>query len=218
MAFDSPEKSLGMQASNETRLKVLIQTLKDFLPQYHGVEWIKETARHAANLAQVDSQSMPRASGESLKDWTQFLDCQPVLYLKLVLTIDMCISKGRLPEEQDFPSWFHLQLSAIKRSNPYSWEREPQTAAMTNETVLGPRLDYHTAQRVHINPSLPEPIPHCDFSAERHGGILGGQVDVYRPSIFEGLMTFDEVLGGNEYFGRDLDGMEWADHGTQGWP
>ncbi|KAF5665120.1 cutinase transcription factor 1 beta [Fusarium circinatum] len=115
--------------SNQDRLKPLVDTMNAFFPQYYGVEWVRQTARHVANLVQSGSQSLSQANGNSLTDWSQILRSQPNMYLTMIWTVDICISKGRQPEEFDFPAWLRCLLERSKGSSirprrlPYTAEQ-----------------------------------------------------------------------------------------------
>lgn len=86
------------------RLNILIEAMRTYQPQYDGVDWVSEIVRHIVNLAQIDG---PGTSPTSLKppinDWTDILALQPSSYLRLALALDLSLSKGRLPEDGDFP-------------------------------------------------------------------------------------------------------------------
>ncbi|KAF5622369.1 cutinase transcription factor 1 beta [Fusarium sp. NRRL 25303] len=129
-------------ASNQDRLKALVETMNVFFPQYYGVEWVRQTVRHVANLAQIDSQCLFKASGNSLTDWSQILRSQPNMYLRMIWTVDVCISKGRQPEEFDFPSWLRCLLKRSKgsRTRPnrqsYTTEQATDQANLVDDELL----------------------------------------------------------------------------------
>ncbi|KAF5621927.1 cutinase transcription factor 1 beta [Fusarium sp. NRRL 52700] len=129
-------------ASNQDRLKVLVDTMNDFFPQYYGVEWVRQTARYVANLVQSDSQCLSQANGNSLTDWSQILRSQPNMYLRMIWTIDICISKGRQPEEFDFPAWLRSLLERSKGSSirprrmPYTAEAATSQEGPIDDDLL----------------------------------------------------------------------------------
>ncbi|EWY88027.1 hypothetical protein FOYG_09389 [Fusarium oxysporum NRRL 32931] len=129
-------------ASNQDRLKVLVETMNAFFPQYYGVEWVRQTARHVANLAQIDSQCLFQASGSSFTDWCQILKSQPNMYLRMIWTVDVCISKGRQPEEFDFPAWLRCLLKRSKgsRTRPrrlsYTTEQTVRQTGLIDDDLL----------------------------------------------------------------------------------
>ncbi|KAI0409888.1 hypothetical protein F4802DRAFT_542484 [Xylaria palmicola] len=112
-------------ALKQQRLNVLIEAMKTYQPQYDGVDYISETIRHIVNLAQIDppnngppgataaASSMAAlaqdyAAGDDdvrpvISDWTDILASHPGSYLRLSMTMDISISKGRLARETDFP-------------------------------------------------------------------------------------------------------------------
>ncbi|KAI1743368.1 hypothetical protein F4680DRAFT_409934 [Xylaria scruposa] len=102
----------------QQRLNVLIEAMKTYQPQYDGVDYISETIRHIVNLAQIDppinSPNTPSSITMSpqdptnsmqpiISDWTDILASNPGSYLRLSMTMDISISKGRLATETDFP-------------------------------------------------------------------------------------------------------------------
>lgn len=89
--------------SNQSRLDVLIEATDACLPHYYGVNWIKETAKHAADLAQAYNQRLAQPDRKAVTDWGQILIKYPDTYLRLTWTVDLCISRGKVPQDQDFP-------------------------------------------------------------------------------------------------------------------
>lgn len=85
------------------RLNILIEAMKIYQPQYDGVDWVSEIVRHIVNLAQLDSTNAQSSSNSKITDWTDILASQPSSYLRLALALDVSLSKGRLPEDGDFP-------------------------------------------------------------------------------------------------------------------
>lgn len=90
-------------ASKQHRLNVLIEAMKTYQPQYDGVDWISEIVRHIVNLSQLDNTHPQDGSKPKINDWTDILASQPSAYLRLALALDLSLSKGRLPEDGDFP-------------------------------------------------------------------------------------------------------------------
>lgn len=206
MAFNPPAESSSALASNRDGIKVLVGTLRDFFPQYYGVEWIKETARYAANLAQDDSQHLSQAGREFMTDWSQILESQPASYLRMIWTVDLCISKGRLPEERDFPSWLRGRLAVTKSVDPNTQERSLRRLSVTDSG----RLDGNMSHLMGFAPSLAGFLPYQDSLAGGHSGALPRRerVDTQRVGIFEGLEAPDDFFGDDGYFGREQDRME----------
>lgn len=93
------------QESKQKRLSVLVEAMKTYSPQYDGLDYISETIRHIVTLAQLDTPtplSMANTTN-TISDWTDILASQPGHYLRLAMTMDLSLAKGRLPEESDFP-------------------------------------------------------------------------------------------------------------------
>lgn len=93
----------------ERRLMLLIEAMKTYQPQYDGVDWVSETIRHAICLARWDHATARQElenntrKGIDMAGWTEMLSSRPGWYLRLTLTIDLSLSKGRFPEDRDFP-------------------------------------------------------------------------------------------------------------------
>lgn len=88
-------------AHKQHRLNILIEAMRTYQPQYDGVDWVSEIVRHIVNMAQIDNSNSQNPKG--INDWTDILASQPGSYLRLALALDLSLSKGRLPEDGDFP-------------------------------------------------------------------------------------------------------------------
>jgi hypothetical protein len=200
-------ESASTSASNQNRLDVLVETMKSFFPQYYGVEWVKETARHVANLAQNDSQFLSRAGQVSITDWNQILATRPTWYLKIFWTVDLCISKGKLPEEHDFPAWLRGQLSTGQEQ-----QSQPTSSRTDSTTMIDTSLICDIEQIMDFVPRLTELMPRGPPSAEQ-GNNTRSHSDQYgdgRSAISEDWMRYEGLLTGGGSPDVDLDGMDWA--------
>ncbi|KAK2923095.1 hypothetical protein FoTM2_017337 [Fusarium oxysporum f. sp. vasinfectum] len=103
--------------SNQSRLDVLIEATDAFLPHYYGVDWVKETAKHTADLAQAYNQRLAQLDREAVTDWGQILITYPDTYLRLTWTVDLCISRGKVPEDQDFPLCIRIGSDKAQRAS-----------------------------------------------------------------------------------------------------
>ncbi|CAH0056768.1 unnamed protein product [Clonostachys solani] len=94
-------------ALKQHRLNILIEAMRTYQPQYDGVDWVSEIVRHIVNLAQIDGSAGEDGAGSQqqtgITDWTDILASNPSSYLRLALALDLSLSKGRLPEDGDFP-------------------------------------------------------------------------------------------------------------------
>lgn len=93
--------SKAATAHKQHRLNILIEAMRTYQPQYDGVDWVSEIVRHIVNMAQIDNSNSQNPKG--INDWTDILASQPGSYLRLALALDLSLSKGRLPEDGDFP-------------------------------------------------------------------------------------------------------------------
>lgn len=97
-------------STNQKRMAVFTEAMKSFLPRYEGTEWVAETVRHVSSLA----QSLTESAGSSVADWADLLARHTSSYLRVTMTVDVCISQGRLPEERDFPAWLRGEMGAVR--------------------------------------------------------------------------------------------------------
>ncbi|KAF7551304.1 hypothetical protein G7Z17_g5076 [Cylindrodendrum hubeiense] len=102
-AKDPSLDSNAASALKQHRLNILIEAMKTYQPQYDGVDWVSEIVRHVVNLAQLDNTNTGGSQNSNITDWTDILALQPSSYLRLALALDVSLSKGRLPEDGDFP-------------------------------------------------------------------------------------------------------------------
>ncbi|KAH7000026.1 fungal-specific transcription factor [Ilyonectria destructans] len=102
-AKDPSLDSNAASALKQHRLNILIEAMKTYQPQYDGVDWVSEIVRHVVNLAQLDNTNAQGSQNSNITDWTDILALQPSSYLRLALALDVSLSKGRLPEDGDFP-------------------------------------------------------------------------------------------------------------------
>uniref|UniRef100_A0A0D2XLB9 Xylanolytic transcriptional activator regulatory domain-containing protein n=1 Tax=Fusarium oxysporum (strain Fo5176) TaxID=660025 RepID=A0A0D2XLB9_FUSOF len=84
-------------------LQVVVDAADTFSAQYYGSQWVKEAAEHVAKLAKSFNKLSLQSGQEAMKDWVDILVRYPETYLGLVWTVDMCVSRRKLPEAQDFP-------------------------------------------------------------------------------------------------------------------
>lgn len=113
---DSPSASAPSTpatSKQQARLAILMEAIKAFLPQYDGVELIKETANLVADMAQTESQAHAQSpdAGRLATNWAEILSKHPALYVKMTMTVDLTISKGRLVGDADLPAWLLGQMA-----------------------------------------------------------------------------------------------------------
>ncbi|KAJ2905581.1 Cutinase transcription factor 1 beta [Zalerion maritima] len=123
----------------QDRLNVLVEAMKTYQPQYDSVDWITKTISQVIRLARLEcdqsggggsedsnSRNSRGEMGASMADWTDILSFRPGWYVRLALTMDLTLSKGRLPEDRDFPVGLRDFLaSGIKQYQPPQ-ERGPE--------------------------------------------------------------------------------------------
>lgn len=96
-ASSSDDKTIMKQ----TRLNTLIQAMKEYHLQYHGVEGISHAIHYVVDYAQLSPT--PRLS-KGRTAWSQLLACRPAFYLQLTFTMQLSLARGTLPGECDLPT------------------------------------------------------------------------------------------------------------------
>jgi hypothetical protein len=213
-------------ALKQHRLNILIEAMKTYQPQYDGVDYISETIRHIVNLAQIDpptnsatttitSAPSQGATNNSMQpiisDWTDILASQPGSYLRLSMTMDISISKGRLAEETDFPvklrGLFAQGFSPIRALLAGTQPPAPAYAAgggatLQTPTLFGPNPGAHiqpgsvqsmSSDEDSTSPDSVEAIDHyptriLDNSNNNNNQQVSGHIPLPRPSQVDSTM------------------------------
>ncbi|KAL5326327.1 hypothetical protein ACEPPN_007465 [Leptodophora sp. 'Broadleaf-Isolate-01'] len=120
----SPSESLV--ALKQHRLNIFLEIMKMHELQYDGLQLIREVIHNTvtcikskntrmdswpfaiqnAHPPQQQSSSLPEApeqSQVSISDWGEMVSVQQRCYLRLALTIDLAFSRGKFPDNADFP-------------------------------------------------------------------------------------------------------------------
>ncbi|KAF7557091.1 hypothetical protein G7Z17_g902 [Cylindrodendrum hubeiense] len=210
--FEPLANSNSISASNQGRLNILVEAMKAFMPQYYGAEWIKETARYVANLAQIDSQSRCHAGRESNTDWIQVLKSRPSSYLRMTWTVDLCISKGRLPEEYDFPAWLRGQLCLAKDPKPSLQVEKSWAPPPVESETLESALNYDMEQSLDLIPSLVDFLPSEQLQGSEDGDVefLREPTAAAKFGVSDGQIRNRDMFTDEASCAIDLDGMEWT--------
>lgn len=87
-------------ASKQSRLNVLIQVFRELHPKYDGVHSISKTIRYFMECVGVNEPTQMMITN----DQNDVLARSPAQYLRLALTIDICLSQDRLVQDSDFPA------------------------------------------------------------------------------------------------------------------
>ncbi|CAG9983664.1 unnamed protein product [Clonostachys byssicola] len=96
---DSDDVALMLR---KEQLNILVKVMDIYTPRYDGVDWIKEILHHTSSITQL--KELSTVSSRQVKlNWSDIFAFQPRLYLRLALSLDLSLSKGRLPKDSDFP-------------------------------------------------------------------------------------------------------------------
>ena len=125
--------TLGARLSStapDCKLDILNQLMTTYESQYDGVEWVGETVKHI--LESSDKSSM-RLHGTGMPAFAPLsrscmdtLISQPCFYLQVAMTMDLSLSKGRLPGAADFPA--RLRQFFSRSRNPHHGAKSQQSA------------------------------------------------------------------------------------------
>jgi hypothetical protein len=143
---NAPFGSNPQEVVKQHRLNILIEAMKTYQPQYDGVDYVSETIRHIVTLAQLDTPAAP-SSANHINDWQDILASQPGSYLRLAMTMDLSLSKGRLPEESDFPASLrglftagYSSIKALMDAGKPTLAQLPQSTALPAEQLFSSML------------------------------------------------------------------------------
>lgn len=183
------------------RLNILIEAMKTYQPQYDGVDYVSETIRHIVTLAQLDTPAPPTIANP-ISDWQDILASQPGSYLRLAMTMDLSLSKGRLPEESDFPASLRGLFTA-----GYSSVRTLMEAGKTNLAPLPQQSNFLNPADQMFFPTGMSTVPRAIYS-------LPSDADTDSPNSLEDGTTSDRVANGNGtmHHSHHAD-LHMADHG-----
>jgi hypothetical protein len=119
------QKSIAQQGGILTRKQQhvdnLVKQMKSYKNKYYITDWVMRAIRHVVELAQQRSPAPFTTEGDSSpSSYLDMLKNRPSYYLRLVMTLDMSISNGRLPDECDFPPSLRKAGRSFARSQPPS--------------------------------------------------------------------------------------------------
>ncbi|KAF4474661.1 cutinase transcription factor 1 beta [Fusarium agapanthi] len=99
----SPEEGVKL-TQKEQHVENILKQMKSYKKKYYITDWVMRAIRHVVELARQRSPApMSTEEDSSPSSCLDMLKTRPSYYLRLVMTLDMSISNGRLPDECDFP-------------------------------------------------------------------------------------------------------------------
>ena len=127
-----------------------------YRPKYYIVDWVVKAVHHIVHLARQFLAPVAVRGGPSApSSWTELLQLMPSSYLRLVITLEMSIGQGKLPEESDFPPTLRgsaeisvsiPDMGKFLQARPERRERdqeaEKEQARVTEITDEAPNLTY----------------------------------------------------------------------------
>ncbi|KAM5353382.1 hypothetical protein ACJ41O_000032 [Fusarium nematophilum] len=195
--FLYPDKLTADLKARHRRLRVLINTLKEYRPRYDGMEWFSYALRYVVNLAQFHSTSLSKGSVAS---WTDLLTQEPSFCLRLTLTIDLSLSRSKIPEDQDFPMALRgvlrpkiglIRELALEEPSPSKRQRETSLHHIDLELEAGslkdPRPSECSSQQrqSYPQPQISEDVPKESSLATAEEG----PVEMDEQAVLEGLIS-----------------------------
>lgn len=130
---ESPTGNPGIPSSPHQRLGVLMEVMKACHSRHDGVEWISTVI--TSTLASLDPDvpingGSPSGlalqtplKGKPEQHLPDFIAQNPMLYLRLSLTLDLSLSLDRLPEVDDFPRGIRETLTSTEKHGSPSLSR-----------------------------------------------------------------------------------------------
>ncbi|KAH7478082.1 hypothetical protein FOMA001_g9197 [Fusarium oxysporum f. sp. matthiolae] len=99
----SPEEGVKL-TQKEQHVENILKQMKSYKKKYYITDWVMRAIRHVVELARQRSPApLSTEDDSSPSSCLDMLKTRPSYYLRLVMTLDMSISNGRLPDECDFP-------------------------------------------------------------------------------------------------------------------
>ena len=92
--------------SQQHKLDILAAAMQAYRPLYYSVDWVDKTVSHVFDISKrwFSPTIIIGSKCSLLQSWADMLKSHPMYYLRLVTTVDLSISNGRLPEEIEFPT------------------------------------------------------------------------------------------------------------------
>ncbi|KAM0220563.1 hypothetical protein ACHAQI_000020 [Fusarium lateritium] len=117
-------------ASKQSRLNVLIQVFRELHPKYDGVHSISKTIRYFMGSYIEPEQNL------LTNDHADVLARSPTQYLRLALTIDVCLSQDRLAQDSDFPAALRRFFNRNQNLMPMLFGQPSIPMPMTKQIAL----------------------------------------------------------------------------------
>ncbi|SPO02044.1 related to cutinase transcription factor 1 beta [Cephalotrichum gorgonifer] len=169
----------------QRQLSILSDAMNTYRPQYYIVDWVVNAVWHIVHLARQSLSSATLRNmypGLSPTSWTQLLQLMPASYLRLVMTLEMSISHGKLPQESDFPPTLRLttQLTIPLPEMGAYLEATPRITAQD--------IDENEAKEAADGMGIPS-----DFDMAAYMNPLGEEGMFDMPPPFQGSGFVEEV-------------------------
>ncbi|KAH7134420.1 hypothetical protein EDB81DRAFT_803860 [Dactylonectria macrodidyma] len=113
----------------------LIKAIKLHESLYEGVDWIAKTIQVMLEQKQIAGliEAITGTTSDRTDYWEEIVVSYPTYYLRLAMTMDLCLSQGRLPKEGDFPP--SLRDSVVNEGID-----NPAVLAPSDSGMVGPSL------------------------------------------------------------------------------
>ncbi|KAF5024380.1 hypothetical protein F66182_3567 [Fusarium sp. NRRL 66182] len=134
-ATSPPPASVMTLKQKQQRVNNLLNQMKSYEKTYYITDWVMSAIRHVVDLAGQRSSTPSATEDDSCSPSSalDMLQSRPSYYLRLVMTLDMSISNGRLPDECDFP--------------PSLRKASRQGLSTRSQSVMIPQLDQQSRRR-----------------------------------------------------------------------
>lgn len=112
-----PSKDADLNDGNQTQqnFMLLIEAMQVSRLRHSAVDWILDAVRiiitrFCQSFPAIVISGLASSNHCPVTCWSDILQYQPKLYLSLSMMLDLCVSHGRIPHDNDLP--LHLRLMA----------------------------------------------------------------------------------------------------------
>lgn len=110
-----PDKDANFNDENQTQQKfmLLIEAMQVYRLRHSAVDWILDAVRiiitrFCQSFPAIAISGLTSSNRCPATSWGDILQYQPKVYLSLSMMLDLCVSSGRIPHDNDLP--LHLRL------------------------------------------------------------------------------------------------------------
>ncbi|KAJ2893455.1 uncharacterized protein MKZ38_008663 [Zalerion maritima] len=142
----SSQDSSPADVTKRNQTNPLLEAMKISHPLYDGVDWVAKVVACAVHHTKLETTAS--GSTSSVTDWKELLTVSPGRYVRLFLAMDLSLSSGKSPDDDDFaaslknlsgaaePNWVDLAWESTCSISGVDGELLPPTFPSPTERVL----------------------------------------------------------------------------------